>query len=73
MDQMPVDIQQAGSILLDIDEMLAPDLVEQCPRLGHLLLLQGERPPVRQAAALIRPYDCSLAATFLAFLLPSAA
>jgi hypothetical protein len=35
MDQMPVDIEQAGAILCLVNQMIVPDLVVKCARLGH--------------------------------------
>jgi hypothetical protein len=46
MNQMPVDVEQAGPVLLDIDEMLVPNLVKQRTRLGHLPLLKGRGRPL---------------------------
>ncbi len=39
MDKMPVDIKQAGAILGLMDQVVVPDLVIKCARLGH-----GNRP-----------------------------
>jgi hypothetical protein len=46
MNQMPVDIEQAGPVLLDIDEMLVPNLVKQRTRLGHLPLQKNRGRPL---------------------------
>ena len=35
VDQVAVDIDQAGAVVLDVDEVAFPDLVEQRPRFGH--------------------------------------
>ena len=35
MDEMPVDIEQAGAILCLVNQMIVPDLVVKCARLGH--------------------------------------
>ncbi len=35
MRQVAVDIEEAGAVLLDIDDMAIPDLLEQRPRLAH--------------------------------------
>ena len=35
MHQVPVDIEQAGAVILLIDHVVVPDLVVECARCGH--------------------------------------
>jgi hypothetical protein len=41
MDQMAVDIEQAGAVIGFVNQMIVPDLVVQRGRLGHERKLQG--------------------------------
>jgi hypothetical protein len=36
VDKMAVDVEKAGAILRLVDEVVVPDLVIKCARLGHL-------------------------------------
>ena len=36
VDQMAVDIEERGAVVLDVDQMAVPDLVEQGPRHAHV-------------------------------------
>jgi hypothetical protein len=35
MDDVPVDVEQAGAVRLLVDQMIGPDLVVEGARLGH--------------------------------------
>jgi hypothetical protein len=41
MDEVAIDIEQAGAVRLLVDQMIVPDLVMQGARLGHFFVLSG--------------------------------